>query len=135
MPEEKIIAEDLYLRDMGLPADILAQATLMRDNMSGFEKTVWKLMGKEGNPWGFLRQIPMRGYFLDFYCVPMMACLEADGPNHLTRGEQDRVRDRVLLEHGIRTLRLTPADVKMWGPLELIKHIHGFVNGDNADAV
>jgi len=95
--------------------------------MSGFEKKVWKLMGGDSNTWNVFRQIPVGPYFLDFYSPDHMACIEADGPDHLKNPDHDRTRDKTLRKQGIRTLRITPADMKRVRPLELLDMIRNFI--------
>jgi very-short-patch-repair endonuclease len=130
--EEKIIAEDEYLDSLeGLDPGIKVQSRLLRDNMSTFEVKVWKLVGKEENPWNLLRQIPLQGYFLDFYSPEAMACIEADGPDHVKSDKHDNARDSVLRKGGIRTLRITPADFRRMRPMELLALIGNFIETDD----
>ncbi len=102
--------EDIMMELFNVPQDIRNQSVSLRENMSGFEKKVWKFIGKHENPWGFLRQWPVDGYFLDFWTQHFNLCLEADGPHHVLRRADDLKRDKVLAKKGIRTIRLTPAD-------------------------
>ena len=130
--EERIIAEEAYFESIeGMDPEILTRSRLLRDNMSSFEAKVWKLMGKEDNPWKLLRQIPMQGYFLDFYSPEHMACIEADGIDHAFNAEHDRTRDVVLRSQSIRTLRITPADFRRMRPLELHAMIGNFIETED----
>jgi very-short-patch-repair endonuclease len=132
MPENTDLAEEAYLEAIeGLDRGILARSRLLRANMSDFEKKIWKLVGGSGNPWNLLRQIPMRGYFLDFYSPDAMACIEADGPDHLGAPEHDRRRDIELRKQGIRTLRITPADFRRARPLAILDMIGGFIETED----
>jgi very-short-patch-repair endonuclease len=130
--EEKIIAEDEYLDAVeGLDPAIKTQSRLLRANMSSFETKIWKLVGKEDNPWNLLRQIPVQGYFLDFYSPEAMACVEADGPDHLKSVAHDADRDRALRKNGIRTLRITPADFRRARPMEILDMIGSFIETED----
>jgi very-short-patch-repair endonuclease len=130
--EEKIIAEDVYLDALdGLDPAIKTHSRLLRANMSTFENKIWKLIGKEDNQWKMLRQIPMSGYFLDFYSPEAMACIEADGPDHLKQVKHDFDRDKALRKNGIRTLRITPADFRRMRPMELLALIGNFIETDD----
>lgn len=54
----------------------------------------------------FRRQEPILGYIVDFYCPRSKLAVEIDGSSHDGRSEYDQYRDGVLLDHGIRTLRI-----------------------------
>lgn len=129
--EPEVEAEELYLQDMGLPADVVAHARVLRDNMSGFETKFWKFIGGKHNRYGLLRQIPMGGFFLDFFSPGAMVVIETDGPQHLMQTEHDSKRDKILASKGIKTMRLSPADFKRTQPLELLQIISGFIEGDS----
>lgn len=61
----------------------------------------------------FRRQHAMGAYILDFYCVRAKLCVEVDGYHH-TEDEQiirDIARDNWLKEQGIKTYRISAADV------------------------
>lgn len=134
MPREKEEdAEESYMELMKVPPEIRDRARLLRANMSRFEKRVWKLLGGEGNQWGLLRQVPHGGYFLDFFSPEQMACVEADGPDHLDTAAKDATRDVVLRKAGIRTLRVTPADFARCRPMELLSRIASFIESDDSD--
>lgn len=126
MPKD-IEAEELYMDSARTPPEIRDRAGVLRQNMSPFEKKIWRLVGAEGNPWGLLRQIPMRGYFLDFYSPQHMACIEADGPDHLKTADLDARRDAALQKQDVRTLRITPADFVRRRPLEILEMIGSFI--------
>ena len=130
MPKQAAVplAEDVYLDALdGLDPAIKARSRLLREHMSKFEKSVWKLMGGEDNPWGLLRQVPMCGYYLDFYSPAEMACVEADGPDHVRAPERDAERDLALRKEGIRILRITPGDFRRKRNLDLLQMISDFL--------
>ena len=62
----------------------------------------------------FRRQHPVGRFVLDFYCPGHKLAVEVDGGVHLEQEQQqsDKVRDELLLELGIRTLRVTSDDVE-----------------------
>jgi len=129
--EKEQPAEDAYLDGLEIAPDIKAHSRLLRANMSSFETKIWKLIGKEDNPWGLFRQIPMGGYFLDFFSPAHMACIEADGPDHVFSKERDAARDIELRKAGIRTLRITPADFQRARPMGILQLISGFVETED----
>ncbi len=87
---------------------IIARARAMRKVLTPAEARLWaalKLMRSE--ELHFRRQVPMRGYYLDFACLDRLVIVEADGGSHDTddRARKDKVRDAVLAREGYLTLR------------------------------
>lgn len=106
--------------------EIARLATWGASNMTGLEKTFWKMVGKDANPWGLIPQFPARGYVLDFYSPSYKVAVELDGPAHHGRLQEDRNRDKILAkEEMILTVRLTRADLVKHGP----KGIYDYLNG------
>jgi len=62
----------------------------------------------------FRRQHPIGPYILDFDCDSAKLAAEVDGYVHATRDRprRDARRDDWLARRGIRTLRITPQDVR-----------------------
>jgi len=131
--EDKRDAEDIMMDLAGVPGDVQVEARALRRNMSGFETKVWKFLGKDENPWGFLRQYPVEGLFLDFYSQHFNVDLEADGPHHLNRRASDRRRDRTLMKKGVRTIRLTPADFVKSSKEELFIYVRNAIENTDHD--
>ena len=80
----------------------------MRKALTPPEARMWvflKLLRSQGHH--FRRQVPFRGYFLDFVCHAQRLVIEVDGRSHQERGEHDAVRDAVLAKEGYRTMRFT----------------------------
>jgi very-short-patch-repair endonuclease len=101
--------EERLQETLGFAPEIIREARFYRNNMSSEEKRLWKLMGEYENPWGFLRQWPLGGYFLDFYSSHYNVALEMDGPFHAGREVEDHHRDKILKEkHAVDTIRITP---------------------------
>ena len=61
----------------------------------------------------FRRQVPFRGYVLDFYCARAKLAVEVDGMIHNDpdQAAHDQQRDTVLSQYGILTYRTTGADI------------------------
>jgi very-short-patch-repair endonuclease len=59
------------------------------------------------------RQHPFGPYVLDFFCTAARLAIEVDGAAHQNEQQAalDHGRDRYLLRHGVRTLRVTSAEV------------------------
>ncbi len=96
--------------------------------MGPFELMVWKFLGKEENPWGFIPQQQHGGYIVDFYSQQFMLALEADGPVHTRQKAEDAERDADLMKLGIRTLRLTPGDFRTHSRQKIFGLIEEYVS-------
>lgn len=86
-----------------------AKARSMRLNPTPGEAALWKpLQQLRSRGLKFRRQVPCRGFILDFYCPSRRLCVEVDGPSHIGRGVQDFERDKILWREGsISTLRVS----------------------------
>ena len=61
----------------------------------------------------FRRQVPLRGYIVDFACFGSRLIIEIDGSQHgfANHAERDRVRDAVLERGGFSVLRFWNVEV------------------------
>lgn len=59
----------------------------------------------------FRRQVPLKGYILDFVCFEEMIIIEVDGSQH-AENRRDEVRDAVFREDGFRVVRFWNEDVE-----------------------
>lgn len=87
---------------------IIARARAMRKALTPAEARLWVALRKlRGEGFHFRRQVPMRGYILDFFCWDRSLVVEVDGASHDTedRARKDRVRDAVLAREGLLTMR------------------------------
>jgi very-short-patch-repair endonuclease len=76
--------------------------------MTPEEKILWHALRNDAlGALHFRRQQVIAGYIVDFYCASAKLAVEIDGDSHLYRAEHDALRDRVLAEMGIRTLRIS----------------------------
>ena len=55
----------------------------------------------------FRRQVPLRGYIVDFYASKAKLIVEVDGGYHGRRVAQDAARDAVLVAAGFRVVRVS----------------------------
>lgn len=70
------------------------------------EWLVWNCLLKWDKLWyRFLRQKPIAGYILDFYCPKLKLCIEIDGESHEWVGDYDEKRDFLLKSLWIKTIR------------------------------
>jgi very-short-patch-repair endonuclease len=89
-------------------------AKQLRRRLSLPEGLLWRaIKGRKVRNLHFRKQHPVGPYILDFYCHAVRLCVEVDGSSH-GFGDQparDARRDSWLLEHGVRTLRISASCV------------------------
>jgi very-short-patch-repair endonuclease len=86
----------------------------LRKNMTDAENRLWlKLRRKQLKGYQFYRQKIIGKYIVDFYCPKANLVIELDGGQHYseTGKANDRTRDDVLTEMGIKVLRFSDRDV------------------------
>ena len=86
----------------------------LRKNMTDAENMLWlKLRRKQLKGYQFYRQKIIWKYIVDFYCPKANLVIELDGGQHYSEAgkAQDRTRDDVLIEMGIKVLRFSDRDV------------------------
>ena len=59
----------------------------------------------------FLRQKPIDGYIVDFYCAALGLVIEIDGNSHADKADYDAERTRILNTYGLWVIRYTNNDV------------------------
>jgi len=59
----------------------------------------------------FLRQKPIGGYIVDFYCSELRLVIEIDGDSHAETIEYDLERTRFLNALGLHVIRYTNDDI------------------------
>ena len=95
---------------MSAPTDA---ARAMRKALSPPEARMWSFLKRlRAEGVHFRRQVPFRGYFLDFACHAQKLVIEVDGSSHQHRADHDRARDAVLAREGYRTMRFYNTDIR-----------------------
>ena len=59
----------------------------------------------------FLRQKPIDGYTVDFYCASLGLVIEIDGDSHADKAEYDEERTRILNAYGLHIIRYTNKEI------------------------
>ena len=100
----------------------LQLARELRRNQTAEEELLWKyLRNKQLGGYKFYRQHPFiykstndgQSFFiLDFFCHSHKVVVELDGGIHKLKTEEDKNRDKVLKEMGIKTLRIRNEEFK-----------------------
>ncbi|MBS0279469.1 MAG: DUF559 domain-containing protein [Proteobacteria bacterium] len=97
-----------------LKAGTIKRARRLRASRPDMERLLWwKLRALNAHGYHFRRQVPMRGYFVDFAEHSGRLAIELDGSQHGLRGNlaHDAARDRAIEEEGYRVLRFWNAEV------------------------
>jgi very-short-patch-repair endonuclease len=81
--------------------------------MSLPEVLLWRLLRTRPGGFKFRHQHPLGPYVLDFFCHEAALAIEVDGVSHDMGNNpaRDERRDAWLVKRGIRTFRVTAADV------------------------
>ena len=74
----------------------------------------------------FLRQKPIDGYIVDFYCAALGLVIEIDGDSHLDKAEYDAERTHILNAYGLHVMRYTNEDV-LSNPVGVYQHLLGHI--------
>lgn len=104
---------DLDLPFIPYKKNLTTLARENRKNPTAAEKHIWQqlLRLRQSSNYKFLRQKPIGGYILDFYCAALQLAIEIDGDSHAEREEYDAERTRFLNACGIQVLRYNNDDV------------------------
>ena len=89
-------------------------ARKLRKSMGPPEARLWTALRQRPGDFKFRRQHPIEGYVLDFFCHGAALAIEIDGMAHNMgdRPERDEVRDGMLMDLGIMTLRIPAIEVR-----------------------
>ncbi|MGE3076350.1 MAG: endonuclease domain-containing protein [Dehalococcoidia bacterium] len=117
--------------ERGRTAVPLNIARVLRKAPTISERLLWeRLRNRQLEGLKVRRQHPIYGAVLDFYCPDHRLAIEVDGSVHESSEARlaDAGRDeRLLREHGIRTLRFSASEVE--NHIEAVLcHIAGYVN-------
>lgn len=112
---------------------LTALARENRSNPTKAESKIWQevLRMRQFADFKFLRQKPIGGYIVDFYCSELRLVIEIDGDSHAETIEYDEVRTKLLNSLGLHVIRYTNDDVlhNIEGVYEvLVKTIQDFLN-------
>jgi very-short-patch-repair endonuclease len=93
--------------------ELTALARQNRKNPSKAGRKMWNevLRMRQFSEYKFLRQKPIAGYIVDFYCSELRLVIEIDGDSHADTAEYDEERTRVLQTIGLSVLRYSNHDV------------------------
>ena len=76
------------------------------------EALLWnKLKNKQMLGLDFDRQMPLGGYYVDFFCDKAKLIIEIDGDSHSNKIEYDQARDNYMKASGLKILRISDKSV------------------------
>lgn len=87
----------------------------LRNSMTKSEVILWsRLKRLRAEGFHIRRQVPFRGYVLDFACFSRRLVVEVDGASHEQpdQAKHDAVRDAVLKREGFQVIRVSNTDVR-----------------------
>jgi very-short-patch-repair endonuclease len=93
----------------------IPRARQLRGDRTDMEGLLWwKLREWNDRGYHFRRQVPVRGYFLDFAEHSARLAIELDGSQHglSENTTHDAIRDRALKEEGYLTMRFCNDEVR-----------------------
>lgn len=93
--------------------NLTALARENRKNQIRAEQKIWHelLRNKQFHHYKFLRQKPIDGYIVDFYCSELQLVIEIDGDSHADSIEYDAERTALLNACGLTVVHYTNDDI------------------------
>jgi cyclase len=97
----------------GASYTIFANANSLRKRTTEAEKILWTYLRGKFEGFRFRRQHPLGIYIADFYCHKAKLVIELDGTIHdiETVKENDKVRQRIIEEDGLKVIRFSNEEV------------------------
>ncbi|MGO9986222.1 MAG: endonuclease domain-containing protein [Rhodomicrobium sp.] len=90
----------------------ISRARELRSASTDAERKLWRhLRNRQLEGLKFRRQVPLFGYYADFFCEEAKLIVELDGGQHCSQADKDEVRTAVLQEAGLIVLRFWNNDV------------------------
>lgn len=84
----------------------------MRNDSTKAENLLWQqLRNRQMVGVKFRRQVPLKGYILDFVCFEELLIIEVDGSQH-AGSRRDEVRDGMFRADGFRIMRFWNEEVE-----------------------
>ena len=112
-------------------AEFIERARELRKNATPAEQELWEhIRRKKLGGHKFLRQYPIvyqvdtkpRYFIADFYCAEAKLVIELDGKIHEHQKEEDKWREDIIRDRGLKVLRFKNEDLKeIWKVIKVIK--------------
>jgi very-short-patch-repair endonuclease len=90
----------------------LERARQLRRSSTDAERKLWgRLRNRQLEGLKFRRQVPLFGFYADFFCESANLIIELDGGQHASQAERDANRTKTLQEAGMIVVRFWNNDV------------------------
>ena len=99
MPIKNIVTDQRVTKEK------LQRAKELRREMTPAEKLLWQEVRAKKLGVRFRRQQIIQGFIVDFYCHKAGLVVEVDGDVHDLQKDEDKRREKVLSEMGLRVVR------------------------------
>ena len=84
-----------------------------RKNPTNSERIIWKALRRNNFlGLGFRRQHVIEGFIVDFYCHLLKLVIEIDGPIHQYQIHEDKERQKIIENKGIKFYRVNSKDIE-----------------------
>jgi len=84
----------------------------MHTDATKAENLLWQqIRSRQMDGAKFRRQVPLKGYILDFVCFEKKLIIEVDGSQH-AESRRDEIRDSIFREDGFRILRFWNEEIE-----------------------
>lgn len=84
----------------------------LRKNPTMYEEIVWSYLKKKQTGFRFIRQHPICGFIVDFYCPNKKLAVEIDGDSHIGKEKYDQWRQKIIEHTGVKVIRYTNKEIK-----------------------
>lgn len=110
---EEVTVEGAKVAFLPYNKNLTALARENRKNPAKAESKMWNdvLSMRRFSEFKFLRQKPLAGYIVDFYCSELRLVIEIDGDSHADTIEYDAERTLMLNALGLTVIRYTNDEV------------------------
>jgi very-short-patch-repair endonuclease len=113
---EGLAVEELHTDSAGFipySKNLTALARRNRKNPTKAENKIWNevLRLRKLSKYKFIRQKPLAGYIVDFYCSELRLVIEIDGDSHAETAEYDEERTKILGALGLTVVRYANDDI------------------------
>ena len=112
-----------------ISAQKIQRARELRQTMTPAENLLWqRLRANRFHGVHFRRQQVIQGFIMDFYCHAAELVIEVDGAVHEHRQREDRQREQIFADLGLKVLRFKNEQVQA-DMLGVLREIEEFLAG------
>ena len=90
---------------------LVERAKQLRKNSTYTEVLLWKAICRKRLGIDFVRQKPLLGFIVDFYCKDLRLAIEIDEASHDDKYEYDLERETLIKQYGVSFLRFSTQEI------------------------